>query len=261
MTPCEARSRPTCGGWKCQFAYRNAQEGLRRKQHEQLLQQYERSLAQATTLREASARSHGVEDPPSYRVIVLPVNERPLAPLTRKRRYRFVKRLMRLTEETLREPALQPLGDAGADTDQALPILKAACAICRGKCCVRGGTRAYLNGNAIRRFLSGHPDATARDIVEAYYRCLPVETYQNSCVFHSEAGCRLPTSLRSATCLNTVCGGVIELRQRIELDGEAKFFLAAANNERIVRSAFEIHETPASRGERQFFPKTISPGV
>ncbi len=62
---------------------------------------------------------------------------------------------------------------------------------------------------------------------------------RNSCVFHSADGCSLPRHMRSATCLNTVCGGVVELRLRIEHDGESRFFLAATNKNGVVRGRFE----------------------
>ncbi len=173
----EARSRKTCGGWNCRTAYRKMQLDSRRKHDEQFHRRYRRRLVWATRLRSESAPALGVQDPESYRAIVTPANQHPIVALTRKRRYRFVKRLIRLVKKTLQNASLgpQPL----EDNQQSLPILGAACANCEGKCCVKGGTGAYLDGDAIRRFASKHPEADSRDIVEAYCRSLPLATYRD----------------------------------------------------------------------------------
>ena len=223
----EAISRKTCSDWKCITTYRKMQ----------LDRRYRRRLARATKLRNASAPTLGVHAPESYRVIITPVNERTIVPLSGKRRYRFVKRLIRLVKSTLQDAQLDPRSLEG--NQQSLPILGTACANCEGKCCVRGGTGAHLDSDAISRFANIHPDAEFRDIVEAYHRSLPFTVYRDSCVFHSADGCSLPRYMRSATCLNTVCGGVVELRQRIELDGESRFFLAAVNKNGAVRGKLE----------------------
>lgn len=201
-----------------------------------VLEESERRLAEATALRDTRAAAEGIEDAESYETIVTPANRRPLKPLPRRRRYRFAKRLMRLVEAALQAPeSLAP----DERNEQALPILGTACANCLGGCCLHGGTHAFLHETTIRRFVSEHPGANAREIVEAYCRLLPDEAYNRSCVFHAADGCRLPRSMRSASCLKTVCGGLSELRLRIELDGDTKFFLAATDVTGVARSRFE----------------------
>lgn len=213
------------------------QRDARRKKDEPLIDRHRGSLVRATRLRNANAPLLGVHAPETYRPIITPVNERPIVPLPRKRRYRFVKRLISLVQDTLHEGQGEPR--PFEESLPTLPTLVAACANCEGKCCLRGGTRAYLDGDAIRRFTILRPDGDARFIINAYCLRLPPATYRGSCVFHSANGCGLPRTMRSATCLNTVCGGVVELRQRIELDGESRFFLAAASMVRVVRTRFE----------------------
>ncbi len=233
----QAPWKPTCGGWKCLIAHTTMQRDARRKQDEPLVRRYQRSLVRATRLRNSKAQLLGIQAPETYRAIITPVNERPIVPLPRKRRYRLVKRLIRLVQETLHDAQREPR--PCEENQPSLPIFEAACTTCEGKCCLRGGTRAYLDGDAIRRFASNHPDADARFIINAYWLRLPFATYRGSCVFHSVSGCGLPRTMRSATCLNTVCGGVVELRRRIELDGESRFFLAAASKQRVIRGRFE----------------------
>jgi hypothetical protein len=236
ITWLEARFKRTCSGLKCRAAYRTAQHESLREHDETFLQRHRRSLVRSERLRDATALAMGIGEPESYRPIVTPVNQRPIVPLSRRRRYRFVKRLVRLVEKTLQDAsrAVRPLED-----QLSLPIFATACANCQGKCCLRGGTAAYLDGDAIRRYAGEHPEADSRNIVESYSRRLPEAIYGRSCVFHSANGCNLPEDMRSATCLVTDCGGLVELRLRIEQDGESKFFLAATNNNGAVRGKFE----------------------
>lgn len=201
------------------------------------------------------AATFGIQTPESYRVIILPANERPVTPLPKKRRYRFIKRLIQLADSALGET---PHAAISRDSiAPAAPIMATACSTCRGKCCLRGGTRAYLHASTIRRVAARiGVNATVDDILRAYWQHLPVETYRHSCVFHSRTGCGLPPPMRSTTCLNTICSGIAELRNRNQLDGESDFFLAAANSMRIVRGRFDIwpHATPSRTGSDEVRP-------
>ena len=231
------RTRETCGSWKCRLESRKTAQ--RRERDRRALLESERRLAQATALRNTRAAAEGIENAASYETIVTPANRHPLTTLPRRRRYRFAKRLMRLVEEALQTPPETLAADDGSERAPALPILGTACANCLGGCCLPGGTHAFLDEATVRRFASGHPGASAREVVEAYCRLLPDKAYANSCVFHAADGCRLPRPMRSATCRRTVCGGLSELRLRIELDGDKKFFLAATDGDGVARSRFE----------------------
>lgn len=241
-----ARSQNTCGEWKCLIAYRKMQRDSRRKHDELLAWRHQHSLVRAIRLRHTIASLLGVHEPETYRAIITPVNERPIVPQRRKRRYRFMKRLIQLVEKTLQDAPRKPR--SFEDNQPSPPIFEAACANCKGKCCLRGATGAHLDADAIHRFTRLHPEADSHSILKAYSLCLPPATYLGSCVFHSANGCNLPRTMRSATCLNTVCSGVVELRLRIELDGESRFFLAAANKNRVVRGNFEACDEVNLRG-------------
>ena len=241
-----ARSQHICSGWKCLIAYRKIQRDSRRKHDEYLVRRYRSSLVRAQRFRHTIAPVLGIQSPENYRAIVTPANERPIVPLPRKQRYRFVKRLIRLVEGTLNDPPHEPR--PLEDNQPLLPILKAACALCKGTCCLRGGTGAHLDRDVIRRWANTHPEADSRSILNAFSLRLPPATYRGSCVFHAANGCNLPRSMRSATCLNTVCGGIVELRLRIECDNESRFFLAATNKDRVVRGKFEAFDEVNLRG-------------
>jgi len=224
----EARSKITCSDRKCFITHRKKQNDRR----------YRRNLARATAYRNKTAARLGVQSPESFRPIVTSVNTRPIVPLSRKRRYRSMNMLIRLVESSVQD--VQHDLRSFEDDQQSPPIFAIACANCRGNCCLLGGTQAHLDKDAIRHFASIHPGAKVRDIIEAYSRSQPHAIFRDSCVFHSANGCSLPRNMRSATCLNTICGGLVELRQRIELDGESRFFLAAVNKNGVVRGRFEI---------------------
>ncbi len=242
-------SKTTCGKGKCLAAYHKMRCEDRKEQDAPRLRRYHSMLARATRLRHLITPTPGIQRPETYCVIITPANEHPLVPLPRENRYHFVKRLIQLVETTLtdgwREP--KPL-DAFQPQTQ---ILEAACANCGGKCCLRGGTRAHLDQDAIYRTVQLHPKADTRLIISAYCSYLPIETYSGSCVFHAANGCSLPRVMRSNVCLNTICGSIVEIQQRMELDGEYRFFLAASNRTRTVRGRFEVSaalDHPAGHG-------------
>ena len=233
-----ARMTDTCGRRQCRAAHRA--EEVRRHEAQRRQEYYSRSLERATVLRDSIGPASSRDDPAAYAVIITPANQRRRVPLPRSRRYRFARRLTALIEEVLRSPPETRLLNQGTDEipASALPILALACANCRGHCCLRGDTRAYLDATAIQRYRARHPEADSRQIIEAYCHLLPDAVYEGSCVFHSSTGCGLAGEMRSNTCLNTVCGGLGEIGSRITLDAQRKFFLAASDKHGVVRSQF-----------------------
>lgn len=233
-----ARITDTCGRWQCRAAYRT--ERIRRQEEKRRQEYYSRCLERATALRDTIAPACNTDDPVAHTVIITPANKRRLMPLPRSRRYRFARRLMDLIKEALRSspPALLLNQDADEIPASVLSIQANACANCGGQCCLRGGTLAYLDVSTIHRYLARRPEADLRQIIEAYCRLLPDVIYEGSCVFHSSTGCTLPGKMRSDTCLNTDCSALIELRLRITLDAQTKFFLAASDKQGVVRSQF-----------------------
>jgi hypothetical protein len=243
----DSRWKQICDGWKCRLQFQRMTLRSRRKHDELYLQRYRHRLDQAAAFRNASAKALGIPKPESYRVIVTPANLRPIAPLPRRRRYRFLKRLKPWAESALSDGA-NPTR-LGQNNSTPLSIMDIACANCGGICCLRGGTGAHLSRDTIHLFAIRSAITHSREILEAYSRRLPEKIYQGSCVFHSAEGCRLPRSMRSAPCLNFNCGGIVELRLRMGLDGETKFFLAAINKDGVARGRFETLEFEGLPGQ------------
>ncbi|MCC9602142.1 hypothetical protein LOC67_16405 [Stieleria sp. JC731] len=207
-------------------------------------QLYEDRMHAATLLRDQVCSPGS-----SLRVIVTPSNHRNLVSLSNKRKSRFVKRLCSTIENVAKEKETEQGTDGSKDglvqadegvdrSGDLVPIAKLGevCGNCRGKCCARGGTRAYLCEDTVRRVWSDRPLLEPRELLQLFTERLPQATYQGSCVFHSETGCGLPVQLRSATCNTMVCGGLVELEQRVLLDGDRQFFVAACRGSSVVRT-------------------------
>jgi hypothetical protein len=145
---------------------------------------------------------------------VLPANADPLVPQEASRRVLFAQHLAEIAEGAVLDHAQllsDPLGTepltSGRETLSA-----GVCAACRGSCCRSGGDHAYLTEETILRSLQAHPERTLAQIMDSYLECLPAETVQNSCIYHSGTGCGLPRALRSSTCNRYLCGKLMNLR-------------------------------------------------
>ncbi len=236
----QARTFKTCRSVHCGRLYRERQRARRLAEAEQFAQQHRHRLDRAAAARATDAAAGEVEDPESYTIVVLSANRREVTRLPGRRRGRFVKRLRRLVESAFAGPPddLVPISRSEDEHPELTGILGGACATCRGQCCLKGGTHAFLHESTIQRYRRAHPGATAREVIEAYIHHLPPRTYRNGCVFQSATGCTLPRSMRSRTCNNTICGGLIETRDLVLRSGQARFYFAAMRGDEVVRSRF-----------------------
>ena len=50
-----------------------------------------------------------------------------------------------------------------------------------------------------------HPDQRPRHVLEGYLSRIPNKSYENSCVYHEEAGCVLPHEMRARICNDFYC--------------------------------------------------------
>jgi len=143
---------------------------------------------------------------------VLPSYRSRLTKLPPRRRAAFVKELDRLLaqlesegKDNAAKGAIQPAAPTDPDL---LAVASSGCAGCKGSCCGGGGTHAYITIRTLRRVRATKPDLTMAQIREAYLSRLGGMTYQDSCVFHGERGCRLPVDIRDDTCNNFFCSGL-----------------------------------------------------
>lgn len=107
---------------------------------------------------------------------------------------RKVKRPERLTQKPVPPPP-----------DDAVPVLRAGCAACRGYCCLGGEEHAYLDDRAMARVLRERPELSERALIAAYVARIAARSFQDSCLFHGERGCTLEPDLRARLCHSFFC--------------------------------------------------------
>jgi hypothetical protein len=110
-------------------------------------------------------------------------------------------------------PAEPQAGEPGAVTS-SLPAR--LCGACGGGCCPKGGDRAFLKPETLRRVMAAHPGLDDAGLRALYLGHLPPRSVAGSCVNHTRGGCSLPRSLRSDTCNSWRCLPLQALERRLE---------------------------------------------
>ena len=207
----------------------------------------------------AARRRHGLaEDAP---VLLVPANRGKLAPLPAARRRAFTRHLSEAIAEAFATPAAEPRTTAAAEPRNApaaqprnipaavphgthdgiaaplVPLVRAACACCRGQCCTRGGEHAYLDADTIRRLRRTAPGIGAGAILARYRAALDGETYAGSCVFHGKEGCKLDRALRTDLCNSFHCTPLAGFLRAHDAGPPARSLILAGDEEAIRRSA------------------------
>lgn len=191
----------TCDNWSCRSVVLNRMREQRHAAEQRYEEVHERRRRIAASARDAA----GVNCP----AFSVPAMLRPLTALSPKRKQEFQQHWERLIAA-----AFEAEVDASHDVETSAspesavepsPVLAAACGTCQGVCCQTGGTRAYTTEALVNRYRQAHPTATPEEILEDYVSRIPEFTFQDSCVFHEQAGCALPRELRSDTCNQFSC--------------------------------------------------------
>jgi hypothetical protein len=139
--------------------------------------------------------------------VMVPRNDRPLAPVGADRVRRFREHVVKAMHEaralectaTHRPP--QP-------TAFAATVAGVACGLCKGSCCGHGADDAYLDGHTMARVRSDMPELDADAVVRLYLKRVPSVAYEGSCIFQGSDGCTLERSLRADICNNYFCRGL-----------------------------------------------------
>jgi hypothetical protein len=124
------------------------------------------------------------------------------------------------------------LGGSGLTPESPLDdALGGACVACRGWCCRRGGTHAFLDGDSTERVRRERPDLDTAALEHLYARYLGPTHLEGGCVFQGPLGCRLPRELRSDTCNRWWCEDATRIREQWDggtLDPESTVFVAVS---------------------------------
>ncbi|HET7408624.1 MAG TPA: hypothetical protein VFJ13_00355 [Paracoccaceae bacterium] len=138
-------------------------------------------------------------------ITVVPHQHRPEGPTPQSVLARFAAQLDWLIDEAFASP---PGDDPPRDETPEEPLLNAACALCRGWCCLSGlENHAHLKLEDVRRYRRRDPGATPAEVRAAYFAHLPAESVLLSCVYHGKSGCTLPRRLRNKLCNDFHCRG------------------------------------------------------
>lgn len=105
-------------------------------------------------------------------------------------------------------------GPPPRESEALTQALTGACTACRGWCCRRGGSHAFLDETSLSRIRRQHPDLDPTALVALYDRFLGPTHLEDGCVFQGGDGCRLPRTLRSDTCNDWWCEDVERIRAR-----------------------------------------------
>jgi hypothetical protein len=254
----------SCTARRCRTSY---WEGVARR-----LQQEKRQLAsEKAKQRQARALAHRdhlaaellITNPQALLSFAVPSHQRSLVLLSATRKALFREYIERIIHEAFQEtvpPEASAFSEAEQGTssrDETQPILLAGCAVCQGRCCLRGRDHSYLTADVIRRYRARHPATSAGEVFFAYDSRLAERAYEDSCVYHQEEGCGLPRDLRSDTCNWFECEELAELRRGAGLSGDG-MLLVAFDGDRAVRWA--VHDWTEFAAESQV-PSRLDCGI
>jgi hypothetical protein len=99
--------------------------------------------------------------------------------------------------------------DRAVRAQTSLPVIN-ACTTCGGSCCLQAAGHAFLNRDFFAWRLLNEPDTAVQEKIEDYMRRIPEQAYENSCVYHGAKGCVLPREIRSSTCNDFLCTGIVD---------------------------------------------------
>jgi hypothetical protein len=243
-----SRTQKYCSDRKCKWKYfeylrqqaRDFRESYKRKRDN--LNQHVRDL------RNNEAGAAGIENPEDFIPVAIPVNMRHITNLPEKRRRMFCDRLKQLSDQAAAQPpsstnlnddsTMQTKRDTPMQITQLHSIINNACTICRGSCCIHGEDHAYLKVDNLLRYMHQHPELQQQQVFDEYLSCLTKKTYKDSCLYHTEIGCALPSHMRSESCSSFACDGLVEIEKHAIDTKATRFFIAAMEGENVLRSAF-----------------------
>ncbi len=254
-------TRKYCNEQKCKWKYFNRIHQQARNLKESLNRKRENLNQQARDLRDNIAGESGIENPEDFTPVAIPANIRCIRHLSKKRRSSFSDGLKQLIGQVVVErsssASLTDCSTMQTDCDTQTPEMKLrsmlgnACAICGGGCCINGGEHAYIKMDTLLRYMQQHPGLQQQQVLDEYLSFLPKKAYENSCIYHTELGCALPFEMRSESCSAFVCEGLAEIKEQAINTKTARFFIAAMEGEKVLRSAFI--EANQIRGHKIYF--------
>jgi hypothetical protein len=121
-------------------------------------------------------------------------------------------------------------------------LLGMACATCMGECCGLGKEHAFQDTTSLTFFLNGQfKTLELSEVIQLYSQFFPNQSYENSCIFHGNMGCTLPSELRSFTCKNYRCQPLRNYHQEL-IKNKHELTIAAAAKEKNINKISIFNE-------------------
>lgn len=104
-----------------------------------------------------------------------------------------------------------PLNRICFDKERMVALNEMVCGECKGRCCLNGSDKAYLDTETIKRYMIQNPSLSPEQVLQNYEATMTEKTHLMSCINHTETGCNLPRNMRSDMCNNFYCSTIKEL--------------------------------------------------
>jgi hypothetical protein len=188
--------------------------------------------------------------------------------MTMERRERYRAHLEQIIAEANRmDSAALPAASGPVAPAIASSMTGRLCALCGGGCCTRGGEKAYLGPETMRRFMDAQRALSTDEVVAAYLDRVAEKTQTGSCINHTGQGCSLPKEMRSDICNRFSCESLARLQaaQRGQEQMHAVLIVRRKQDhwhraEPGLDNAVNAHALLGETGVRRFSPGALQLG-
>lgn len=246
ITDRQWRLLKTCDHWNCRVQYRRQQRSRQKARDARRRRQQAEFEQRISVVRSQAGKLEKIDEPERYLPGIVPASERLATRLPQARRTAFVNHLKKVIDtarshldKSLADNDGNPSAPAASPAEaDPLPVIKAACGTCRGKCCVAGREHAFLDVETISTFIQRHPEMDNRQVGWVYVFHIEDKTMAGSCIYHGVNGCGLPREMRAAICNEYECHALKQILKWISESESHDRFMCAINKNIVVRYAF-----------------------
>lgn len=248
LLPVQKVARGYCDDRTCATIAAHHRARQREMQREASRREFESA---ATSRRLELAETHKIDNVEEFLIVLVPHTSKPLSSPSTDRLGALLAHIRHLIQRAVvaapdpgdfLRPESDYLPEATEAESQAFGV---GCRLCRGHCCVAGGTHAFLTISTIRRVFANQPDLSPMQVFEAYTSRIPEKSVEDSCLFHGQFGCTLPRDMRADMCNRFLCRDLQDMRLAMA-ESNQRFFVAAHDASKMVDAEFVDLDAAAS---------------
>jgi len=237
-----------CDNINCRLSWREDFYNTESLRKQQLLEEERAFEQKATSYLNKLLHSNKIPAGNNPSIGIVPANQKEITVLPEHRIQEFKQYLRQCIEDACARKQNNPADlqsdphttDSLVNTDSEYErvALIQGCTTCKGFCCLKGGeTRAYQDAENMLNYVRQNENKSIDTILNEYLGYIPELTYENSCVYHTEAGCTLPREMRAEICNKHLCKGLRKFKQEFVNNNPDPFFIVAEDTHTIVRSS------------------------